>query len=197
MNVSEGAAALVLEGSENVPANALAKILGAGLSCDAHHPTAPHPEGQGAMRAMQRAMTDALKNSSEIDYINLHGTGTKDNDLSEARAVNRIFVDKQPVMSSIKGAMGHPLAAAGIMEAVVSILCIQHSRIPPNTGCTTPDPELNLLPLLQPAEQTVRTVLSNSFGFGGNNAAVAIGACRCRPPCTSGINRRIAGDNRV
>jgi 3-oxoacyl-[acyl-carrier-protein] synthase-1/3-oxoacyl-[acyl-carrier-protein] synthase II len=174
MTVSEGAAALLLEAGETVPETACAEISGAGLSCDAYHPTAPHPEGEGAVNAMLKALEDASLSPSDMDYINLHGTGTVDNDLSEAKAVNRIFAEKKPPLSSIKGAMGHPLAAAGLIEAVICAICIQQNLIPANTGCTIPDPKLNLQPALVPMEQPVNTVLSNSFGFGGNNASVVI-----------------------
>ncbi|RJP82354.1 MAG: 3-oxoacyl-ACP synthase [Desulfobacteraceae bacterium] len=175
MTVAEGAAALLLESSENIPENACAEILGAGLSCDAYHPTAPHPEGKGAYHAMRRAIEDAALSPSDIDYINLHGTGTRDNDLSEATAVNRMFGNKKPFLSSIKGAMGHPLAAAGVIEVAVSAICIRDGRIPANTGCTRPDPKLALMPVMKPMKHPVKTVLSNSFGFGGNNASVVIG----------------------
>ncbi len=174
MTVSEGAAAVLLEAGESVPETAYAEILGAGLSCDAHHPTAPHPEGEGARNAMLQALEDSSLSPSDIDYINLHGTGTVDNDSSEAKAVNRIFAEKKPPLSSVKGAMGHPLAAAGLIEAVICAICIQQNLIPANTGCTIPDPKLNLQPTLSPMEHPVDTVLSNSFGFGGNNASVVI-----------------------
>lgn len=174
MTVSEGAAALILEAGESIPETACAEITGAGLSCDAYHPTAPHPEGEGAVNAMLKALEDASLSPSDINYINLHGTGTVDNDLSEAKAVNRIFTEEKPPMSSIKGALGHPLAAAGLIEAVICAISIQQNLIPANTGCTIPDPKLNLQPTLNPIEQTLDTVLSNSFGFGGNNASVVI-----------------------
>jgi 3-oxoacyl-(acyl-carrier-protein) synthase len=174
MTVSEGAAAVLLEAGERVPETAYAEIPGAGLSCDAYHPTAPHPEGEGAVNAMLQALEDASLSPSDIDYINLHGTGTVDNDLSEAKAVNRIFPEKKPPLSSIKGALGHPLAAAGLIETVICAICIQQNLIPANTGCTIPDPKLNLQPVLSPMEKPVDTVLSNSFGFGGNNASVVI-----------------------
>lgn len=177
MSVSEGAAMLVLVASEEVPENAIAEILGAGLSCDAYHPSAPHPEGAGAVDAMKAAIRDARISPTEIDYINLHGTGTIDNDLSEARALNTLFPKKKPLMSSIKGAFGHSLGAAGAVETVVSALTISQNLIPANTGCDIPDPELRLNPVMKPLTgATVQTVLSNSFGFGGNNAAVVIGS---------------------
>jgi len=177
MSVSEGAAMLVMVASEEAPHSAIAEILGAGLSCDAYHPSGPHPEGAGAVDAMKAAIRDARISPTEIDYINLHGTGTIDNDLSEARALNTLFPKKKPLMSSIKGAFGHSLGAAGAVEAVVSALAISKGLIPANTGCDIPDPELRLHPVMKPLTgATVQTVLSNSFGFGGNNAAVVIGS---------------------
>jgi len=177
MSVAEGAALLVLTASEEVPDHAIAEILGGGLSCDAHHPSAPHPDGAGALQAMAAAIHDAHIRPEEIDYVNLHGTGTVDNDLSEAKALNAFFPGKKPLMSSIKGAFGHSLGASGAAEAVVCALSVSENLIPANVGCTVPDPDLGIKPLTRPEETTlVRTVLSNSFGFGGNNAAIVIGA---------------------
>lgn len=179
MSVSEGAAMLLLVASEDVPEGAFAEILGASLSCDAHHPSGPHPEGAGALSAMRGAIDNAGIPLSGIDYVNLHGTGTIDNDLSEARALNLLFPDKKPMMSSIKGAFGHCLGAAGAVEIVVSGLTISEGLVPGNIGCDIPDPELALDPVLKPLEgASVHTVLSNSFGFGGNNASVVIGSPR-------------------
>ncbi|MCF8144862.1 MAG: beta-ketoacyl-[acyl-carrier-protein] synthase family protein [Deltaproteobacteria bacterium] len=179
MSVAEGAAVLVLTASESVPDNAIAEILGAGLSCDAYHPSASHPDGAGAIQAMQAAVRDAHISLEEIDYINLHGTGTVDNDRSEARALNTLFPDKKPLMSSVKGAFGHSLGAAGAMEAVVSALAVSEGLVPANVGCHLPDPELTLAPLMTPSKTAhIHTVLSNSFGFGGNNASVVIGSPR-------------------
>ena len=183
MTVAEGAGVLLLTASEQVPENAIACVLGAGLGCDAYHASSPHPEGEGAFRAMEAAIADANINAHEIDYINLHGTGTPDNDLSEAKAIVRLFPHEKPVMSSIKGAFGHPLAAAGAVEAVVCALAISEGMIPANAGCNKPDPELGLLPVLKPVEgESVKTVLSNSFGFGGNNTALVIAANEKYPP---------------
>jgi 3-oxoacyl-(acyl-carrier-protein) synthase len=179
MSVAEGAAVLVLTASEDVPDNAIAEILGAGLSCDAYHPSAPHPDGVGAVQAMRAALQDAHISLEEIDYINLHGTGTVDNDRSEARALNTLFPDKKPLLSSVKGAFGHSLGASGAMETIVSALAVSEGLVPANVGCDLPDPELKLEPLMTPLEATkIKTVLSNSFGFGGNNASVVIGSPR-------------------
>jgi 3-oxoacyl-(acyl-carrier-protein) synthase len=160
--VAEGAAVLSLTAAR--PKNPLAVLLGAGLSCDAYHPAAPHPEGKGAFTAMQAALTDAGIQPSAIDYINLHGTGTHDNDLSEAKAIHALFPTPPP-LSSIKGATGHGLGAAGAIEAVVSSLTVSRGFIPGNTGCRHPDPALELTPQATPVDRPVRTVLSNSFGL--------------------------------
>ncbi len=174
MSVAEGAGILLLEATtEQTPVGI--EILGAGLSCDAHHPAQPHPEGRGALAAMQMALSNAGLGADDIDYINLHGTGTMDNDRSEALAINTLFNNAPPALSSIKGAIGHSLAASGAIEAVVAARAIDAGLIPPNTGCNTPDPLLGLTPLNHPARHPVGTVLSNSFGFGGNNAALVIG----------------------
>jgi 3-oxoacyl-[acyl-carrier-protein] synthase-1/3-oxoacyl-[acyl-carrier-protein] synthase II len=173
MSVAEGAAMLLLVA--NQPCNAVAEVLGAGLSCDAYHPVAPHPEGKGALAAIEAAIRDARISSSDIDYINLHGTGTPDNDLSEAKAISALFPRQKPLLSSVKGAFGHTLAASGAIEAVVSAISVSSRLVPANTGCRFPDPDLKLAPVMQPSEVSTDCVLSNSFGFGGNNAAVIIG----------------------
>ncbi len=175
MSVAEGAAMLLLVAND--PDHAVAEILGAGLSCDAYHPATPHPRGQGARAAMQAAIEDAGISVADIDYINLHGTGTRDNDISEARAINTLFDRQKPLMSSVKGAFGHSLAAAGAIEAVVSAISISNSLVPATVGCRRPDPALKLVPVMQPSQRPIETVLSNSFGFGGNNAAIVLGAC--------------------
>ena len=176
MSVAEGAAMLLL--IANQPDDAIVEVLGAGLSCDAHHPVMPHPEGQGALAAMQAAIRDAGISISDIDYINLHGTGTRDNDLSEAKAIHALFPGEKPLLSSVKGAFGHSLGAAGAIEAVVAAISVSSHLVPANVGCRFPDPDLELEPVAQSCDAPIRTVLSNSFGFGGNNAAVIIGEPR-------------------
>ncbi|MCI5221204.1 MAG: 3-oxoacyl-ACP synthase [Candidatus Electrothrix sp. AR4] len=173
MAVAEGAGMLLL--STVKPKHPRARLLGAGLSCDAYHPAAPHPEGWGAFKAMREALDDAGLTPEDIGYINLHGTGTPDNDLAESKAVRRLF-STVPPLSSIKGASGHTLAAAGAIEAVVSTITVAQGLLPANTGFRQADPALGLTPLTTPIEQTTTTVLSNSFGFGGNNASLVIGA---------------------
>ncbi len=176
MSVGEGAAMLLLTAAEIPPDDILAELVGAGLSCDAYHPASPHPEGVGALHAMKEALSDACISPADIDYIHLHGTGTVDNDLAEARAVHALFGDHPlPPLSSIKGSVGHSLAAAGAIGAVVSTLSITHGIIPANTGFHDPDPGLSLMPVREPLEAKINTVLVNAFGFGGNNAVLVIG----------------------
>jgi 3-oxoacyl-[acyl-carrier-protein] synthase-1/3-oxoacyl-[acyl-carrier-protein] synthase II len=181
MSVGEGAAMLLLTAATAPPENAVAELLGAGLSCDAYHPATPHPEGRGALHAMEAALSDACISPADIDYIHLHGTGTIDNDLAEARAIHALFGDQPvPPASSLKGATGHSLGAAGAIGAVVSALSINHGIIPANTGCHDPDPALNLNVVDQPKTATVNFALANSFGFGGNNAVIVLGNPRQR-----------------
>jgi 3-oxoacyl-(acyl-carrier-protein) synthase len=186
MAVAEGAGMVLL--TTEKPVDCIAELLGAGLSCDAYHPAAPHPEGQGAFAAMRSALADAGLSPEEIDYINLHGTGTPENDLAESKAVRRLFTTLPP-LSSIKGASGHSLAAAGAIEAVVSAITISRGLMPANTGLQKVDPELGLTPLTSPLKCPVKAVLSNSFGFGGNNGSLVIGRpdtfqkAPASPPC--------------
>ena len=173
MAVAEGAALLLLSSEEEDAA--LAELLGAGLSCDAYHPASPHPQGDGAFAAMRSALADAGLEPQDIDYINLHGTGTVENDLAETRAVQRLFGEGQaPPLSSIKGASGHSLAAAGAIEAVVSALALKNGFIPANTGFAEFDPVLGLSPQSTVQDKPLRAVLSNSFGFGGNNGSLVL-----------------------
>ncbi len=171
MSVAEGAAFLLLTNQK--PDDCHGVILGSGLSCDAYHGAAPHPDGIGARAAMQKAMDDAALSADAIDYINLHGTGTPENDLAESKAVRNLF-STLPPLSSIKGLSGHGLAASGAIEAVVSAICLKHNLLPANCGCEKADPECGLQPLASPTEQSVTTILTNSFGFGGNNACLVI-----------------------
>ncbi len=173
MSVAEGAAMLLLT-AEKTP-HSIAEVLGAGLSCDAYHPAAPHPEGDGAFRAMQKALVDSGVDKADIGYINMHGTGTPDNDLAEARAINNLFANDPPNLSSIKGATGHSLGAAGAIEAVISALVVSRQIMPGNTRCLEVDPKLQLNPIVKPLKKQITAVLSNSLGFGGNNASLIIG----------------------
>lgn len=189
MSLAEGAAMLLLA-AEPGP-SPVAAVLGGGLSCDAWHPAAPHPEGRGARAAMRAALADAGIAPGRVDYVSLHGTGTPDNDLSEARALHALFGRRLPPLSSIKGATGHGLAAAGAIETAVAALCVRHGLVPGNPGCRRPDPRLGLSPLKRPRRQPVGCVLSNSFGFGGNNAALVISGPDAAPAASAPSHRRL------
>src|SRR5438552_12818446 len=134
----------------------------------------PHPEGLGARIAMQQALASAGLEPSDIDYVNLHGTATKSNDASEDRAVFEVFGPQTPC-SSTKGATGHLLGAAGITEAIVSILAIEHSLMPGSANTRSVDPALKSNYLLENRQAKVTRVLSNSFGFGGSNCSLVLG----------------------
>ena len=149
-------------------------LLGIGESSDAYHMSSPHPEGLGAKIAMQDALTMAGLAPSDIDYINLHGTATPSNDAAEGLAVHALFGQDTPC-SSIKGATGHTLGAAGGIEAVISALSLQHGFMPGGINTKQIDPALNLDYLLQSREQKIQRVLSNSFGFGGTNCTLILG----------------------
>jgi 3-oxoacyl-[acyl-carrier-protein] synthase-1/3-oxoacyl-[acyl-carrier-protein] synthase II len=174
LSVGEAAAAMLIEAGTEPPEEALCEIRGGGLSCDAHHVTAPDPEGRGAALAIRNALRDAGLEARRVDYVNLHGTGTPDNDAAEAGAVRAVFGDALPAVSSTKGIYGHPLAAAGTVEAVFGALCIRHGILPANTGCAGPDPALGLVPMAETKRHPVGVILSNSFGFGGNDACVVL-----------------------
>ncbi len=172
----EGGAALVLEErgrAVNRGAEIWAELVGYGLTSDAFHATAPHPEGDGAIRCMRLALADAGVDPAEVDYVNAHGTSTALNDVTEARAIRVVMGDGVPV-SSTKSMTGHLLGAAGALEAVATILAIRHSILPPTINHDDPDPEIGLdVVPNQAREQLVRVALSNSFGFGGHNATLA------------------------
>jgi len=190
MAVAEGAAVLLL--TTERPDAPLAELLGAGLSCDAYHPAAPHPEGRGALMAMRAALVDAGLDPADIDYINLHGTGTPENDLAESKAIRALFATP-PSFSSIKGATGHSLAASGAIEAVVSVIAVAKDFLPANTGWHKLDPALALTPLTQPTSQRTTAVLSNSFGFGGNNGCLVISKADSLAPPPPAPRRSSAG----
>ena len=189
MSLGEGAGILVVEAEETAArrgAPNLARLSGWGASCDAYHPTAPHPEGAGALAAMRMALRRAGLEPAAVDYVNAHGTGTKDNDVAEARALRQLFEGRVPPFSSTKRFFGHALAASGAMEAVVCVEALRRQQMPPNPGFLNPDPAIGLepIPVLRPA--SIRHVLSNSFGFGGNNAVLLLShpeaVARPRPP---------------
>ncbi len=174
MVLGEGAALLALENldaAQSRGATILAEITGYGISTDNHHLTQPHPSGIGPRQAMERALASADLETNEIDYINAHGTATPFNDAAEGKAIAELF-SSVPV-SSTKGMMGHSLGAAGAIEAVISMLALQHQFLPPNINFRTGDSELRLNIIANQSQQAaIRAVLSNSFGFGGTNASV-------------------------
>jgi 3-oxoacyl-(acyl-carrier-protein) synthase len=175
MSLGEGAGVLVIEAEEIARrrgAKILARLTGWGASCDAHHATAPHPEGAGAADAMEAALRRAGLESSAIDYVNAHGTGTRDNDLAEAHALKKVFGGNMPPVSSTKRFFGHALAASGAIEAIVCIEALLHQEIPPNPGFTTADSAIGIEPVTALRSASLTHALSNSFGFGGNNAVL-------------------------
>jgi 3-oxoacyl-(acyl-carrier-protein) synthase len=175
MSLGEGAAMLVLESEESARrrgATILARLSGWGTSCDAYHATAPHPQGAGAAAAMQSALHRAGLEPSAIDYVNAHGTGTRDNDVAEAIALKAVFHNRVPPFSSTKRAFGHALAASGAMEAVICIEALRHQELPPNPGFAKCDPAIGLEPVVETRHAPLTHVMSNSFGFGGNNGVL-------------------------
>jgi 3-oxoacyl-(acyl-carrier-protein) synthase len=175
MSHGEGAAILVLESEEHAlkrGAKILARLSGWGLSCDAYHATAPHPQGAGAAAAMQGALRRANLDPSAIGYVNAHGTGTRDNDLAEAIAMKAVFHNRVPPFSSTKRVFGHALAASGAMEAVVCVEALRRQELPPNPGFTKCDPTIGLEPVTETRHAPLAHVMSNSFGFGGNNGVL-------------------------
>jgi 3-oxoacyl-[acyl-carrier-protein] synthase-1 len=150
------------------------RLLGYGESGDAHHMSAPHPEGLGAILAMQGALERAGLTPDQIDYINLHGTGTAANDLTESVAVTRLFGERTPC-SSTKGFIGHTLGAAGIAEAIFCLLALEHGFMPPTLNTQNVDEDIHCNILMQPQHKNLSHVLSNSFGFGGSNCSLALG----------------------
>jgi 3-oxoacyl-(acyl-carrier-protein) synthase len=174
-SLGEGAGILILESEEFATrrgAKILARLAGWGASCDAHHTTAPHPEGAGAVAAMESALKRAGLKSSDINYINTHGTGTRDNDLVESKALKEVFGEHVPPFSSTKHFFGHALAASGAIEAVVCVEALRHQKILPNPGFLESDPAIGLEPVTKFQRASLTHVMSNSFGFGGNNAVL-------------------------
>jgi 3-oxoacyl-[acyl-carrier-protein] synthase-1 len=149
-------------------------LLGYGESSDAYHMTAAHPEGRGAIRAIGEALARAGRTADQVDYVNLHGTATPLNDAAEDKAVTAVFGTTTPC-SSTKGWTGHTLGAAGITEAAFSLLCLRQGFLPPSLNTRTVDPGLNAAILREERVQPVRTVASNSFGFGGTNCTLIFG----------------------
>jgi len=178
--LGEGAGALILEEYEHARARGAriyAEVAGGGMTADAYHVTAPHPDGLGARNVMKLALEDAEMKPEDIDYINVHGTATPLGDISEAKAIVNVFGEHayELNISSTKSMTGHLLGAAGAIEAIAAVLSIEHEIVPPTINFNVPDPEIdqNLnLTLNRAQARKVKASLSNTFGFGGHNASV-------------------------
>lgn len=178
--LGEGAGALILESYDHAVARGAtiyAELAGGGLSADAHHMTAPHPEGLGATKVMENCLRDAAIAPSEVDTINMHGTSTPLGDIAESNAIVKVFKEHAYTMNinSTKSMTGHLLGAAGAVEAIASILAIKHGIVPPTINHHTPDEEIDQkinFTLGKAQKRTVNVALSNTFGFGGHNACV-------------------------
>jgi 3-oxoacyl-(acyl-carrier-protein) synthase len=170
ISIGEAGGFALLEKTED----ARLMLLGYGESGDAYHMSSPHPEGEGALQAMQTALAKAGLASDSIDYINLHGTGTMANDAAESKAVAQLFGERTWA-SSTKGWTGHTLGAAGIVEAAFGLLSITHNLVPASLHLQQPDPDMHIALPRAAVQQPVRKVLSNSFGFGGSNCSLVLG----------------------
>ncbi len=178
--LGEGAGAVVMESLEHATrrgASILGEMVGFGQSADAHHMTAPAPEGAGAQLAMRAALEDGELDVGEIDYINAHGTSTPANDLNETLAIKAVFGDaaRRTVVGSTKSMTGHLLGAAGAVEGIISLMVAKTGQIPPTINFSTPDPACDLdYAHNERRDKDVRAALTNSFGFGGHNVCLAI-----------------------
>ena len=178
--LGEGAGCLVLEEYEHAKARGAkiyAELTGSGISADAHHITAPHPEGLGAKGVMKQVLDESGLNPEDIDYINVHGTSTPLGDVAELKAIKAVFGEQayRLNISSTKSMTGHLLGAAGAIEAIASVLSIKHGIVPPTINHFTDDPDIDPdlnLTFHQAQEREVRAAISNTFGFGGHNASV-------------------------
>jgi 3-oxoacyl-[acyl-carrier-protein] synthase II len=178
--MGEGGASLILEDLDHAKARGAkiyAEIVGGGMTADAYHLTAPHPEGLGAKNVMFQALEDAQMTASEIDYINVHGTSTPLGDIAEIKAITQVFGEHiyNLNISSTKSQTGHLLGGAGAIEAVACVMAVKHDIVPPTINHQTPDPEIDSklnLTFHTAQKRTVNAALSNTFGFGGHNASV-------------------------
>ncbi len=180
LNLGEAAAYLVLENREDAESRGAeihGLLSGWSNTNDAFHQTASSPEGNGAFLAMTQALEKANLNAGDISYINAHGTGTQNNDQSEGIAIHRVFGAQKPAISSTKAFTGHTLAAAGAIEAVYSLLAIKEGKLFPNLNHQTPISDFDWIPQLEVENGEINHVLSNSFGFGGNNSTVIFSKC--------------------
>jgi len=174
LNLGEGAAYLVIE-TDKTAKKPIAEISGYANFNDAHHQTASSPEGTGAFLSMKNALLSANLSINDIDYINAHGTGTPNNDLTESTAIKTLFKDKIPPFSSTKPFTGHTLGAAGAIEAVLSVLALNYGLIYPNLNFKTPISQVELIPNTElKTGKNIKNILSSSFGFGGNDSSLII-----------------------
>lgn len=173
LSIGEAAGFALLERTSNRAADTLVRLVGYGDSCDAHHMSAPHPEGLGASLAMRQALAHARIDPAVVDYINLHGTGSTANDRVEDMAIHKVFGSGQPC-SSTKGWTGHTLGAAGMTEVAISALALLHGFMPGNLNLETPDPELHQEIVQQSRPAPLSCVMTNSFGFGGSNCSLIL-----------------------
>jgi beta-ketoacyl-acyl-carrier-protein synthase II len=175
---AEAAGVLILERVEDAAARGAtirARLIGYGASADAHHITAPDPDGVGVGLAITSALRSAEVGPADVGHINAHGTSTPLNDVAESKVIRRIFGDDAPPVTSTKGVTGHSLGAAGAIEAAFSALTLQHGRIPPTANLQHQDPEIDLDVVSgEPRHADVDVVVSNSFGFGGQNGVVVL-----------------------
>lgn len=175
LSIGEGAGFALLERLDGRSAAGAMLLLGVGENCDAFHMSTPHPDGLGARHSMERALESAGLVPADIDYVNLHGTATRTNDAAEDRSIWNLFGGTTPC-SSTKGATGHLLGAAGITEIIISLLAIEHDFMPGSANTRRIDPAMRSNYLIESRKARVRRVLSNSFGFGGTNCSVVLGA---------------------
>jgi 3-oxoacyl-[acyl-carrier-protein] synthase II len=178
----EGAGVLVLEPLERAlerGATIYAEVAGYGLSCDAHHMTAAHPEGDGAVRAMEQALRSAGLEPDDVSYVSAHGTGTPTNDRLEAAAVRRLFGGRRVPVSSIKSMLGHTMGAASALEAIACSLAVAEGWVPPTINFEEPDPDCDLDVVPNEArEMPVEVAMNNAYAFGGTNGSVIFRRCR-------------------
>jgi 3-oxoacyl-[acyl-carrier-protein] synthase II len=174
--IGEGSGCIILESEEHFnkrKGKRYAEVAGYGLSNDAYHATQPHPEGEGGVVAMKTALRDAGITADKIQYINMHGTGTRHNDQAELKAVRRVFGERlsEIPMSSSKSMIGHTLGAAGCIEAVICIVALYNGFLPPSLNFNTPMEGFDYRVATEPEDAELDTVMNNSFGFGGNGAS--------------------------
>ncbi len=179
--IAEAAGMLVLEDWDTAVARGatiFAEVLGSASTADAHHITAPAPGGSGAIRCMRNALADAGVSSADVRHVNAHGTSTPLNDAAEAAAMAEVFGDHRPIVTSTKGVTGHALGAAGAIEAIAVVLAMRNKLIPPTDGHVNDDPEMAPIDLVvgEPRPWEPGVSISNSFGFGGHNGTVVLGA---------------------